>query len=197
MSSPISWAPQDFSEGGSMSAFYRMLGAFALCTTLNASAQTGYPSRPIHMIVPLAAASAVDNAARIVSQRMSMNMGQQIVIENVPGASGLIGAERVAKSAPDGYTIGGFNDSIMTMLPNLYPKMPWDILKDFEPVSLVATVEWGLVANNNAPYKNAGDLIAAAKAEPGKISTGPEVMAARSTSRWRCLHRMPESRSRT
>jgi len=155
-----------------MSAFYRMLGAFALCTTLNASAQTGYPSRPIHMIVPLAAASAVDNAARIVAQHMSMNMGQQVVIENMPGASGLIGAERVAKSAPDGYTIGGFNDSIMTMLPNLYPKMSWDILKDFEPVSLVATVEWGLVANNNAPYKNAGDLIAAAKTEPGKIFYG-------------------------
>ena len=155
-----------------MSAFYRMLGAFALCTTLNASAQTGYPSRPIHMIVPLAAASAVDNAARIVAQHMSMNMGQQVVIENMPGASGLIGAERVAKSAPDGYTIGGFNDSIMTMLPNLYPKMSWDILKDFEPVSLVATVEWGLVANNNAPYKNAGDLIAGAKTEPGKIFYG-------------------------
>jgi tripartite-type tricarboxylate transporter receptor subunit TctC len=155
-----------------MSALYRMLAALALCTTLNASAQTGYPNRPIHMIVPLAAASAVDNAARIVAQRMSLNMGQQIVIENMPGASGLIGAERVAKSAPDGYTIGGFNDSIMTMLPNLYPKMPWDILKDFEPVSLVATVEWGLVANNNAPYENAGDLIAAAKGEPGKIFYG-------------------------
>jgi tripartite-type tricarboxylate transporter receptor subunit TctC len=153
-----------------MNAVYRMLGALALCTiTVCASAQSAYPNRPIHMIVPLAAASAVDNAARIVAQRMAINMGQQIVIENLSGASGLIGAERVAKAAPDGYTIGGFNDSIMTMLPNLYPKMPWDIIKDFEPVSLVATVEWGLVANNNAPYKNAGDLIAAAKAEPGKI----------------------------
>jgi tripartite-type tricarboxylate transporter receptor subunit TctC len=141
------------------------LGAWASC----AAAQADYPNRPIHMIIPLAAASAVDNAARIVAQKMSVNMGQSIVIENQPGASGLIGAERVAKAAPDGYTIGGFNDSIMTMLPNLYPKMPWDILKDFEPVSLVATVEWGLVANNDAPYKNAGDLIAAAKANPGKI----------------------------
>src|SRR5438270_8087585 len=133
------------------------------------SAQSDYPNRPIRMIVPLAAASAVDNAARILTQRMAINMGQAVVIENQPGAAGLIGAERVAHAAPDGYTIGGFNDSIMTMLPNLYPKMPWDILKDFEPVSLVATVEWGLVANNNAPYKNAGDLIAAAKADPGKI----------------------------
>jgi tripartite-type tricarboxylate transporter receptor subunit TctC len=124
------------------------------------------------MIIPLAAASAVDNAARIVAQRMSINMGQQIVIENQPGAAGLIGAERVAKAAPDGYTIGGFNDSIMTMLPNLYPKMPWDILKDFEPVSLVATVEWGLIANNQTSYKSAADLIAAAKAAPGKIDYG-------------------------
>ncbi len=137
-----------------------------------ATAQTSYPDKPIHMIIPLAAASAVDNAARIVAQRMSINMGQQIVIENQPGAAGLIGAERVAKAAPDGYTIGGFNDSIMTMLPNLYPKMPWDILKDFEPVSLVATVEWGLVVNNSTPYRNAADLIAAAKAEPGKIFYG-------------------------
>jgi len=142
-----------------------MLGALAT----GASAQPAYPNRPIHMIIPLAAASAVDNAARIVAQRMSVNMGQQIVIENQPGAAGLIGAERIAKSAPDGYTIGGFNDSIMTMLPNLYTKMPWDILKDFEPVSLVATVEWGLVVNNNAPYQNAADLIAAAKSDPGKV----------------------------
>ena len=124
------------------------------------------------MIVPLAAASAVDNAARIVAQRMADNMKGAIAVENVPGAAGLIGAERIAKSAPDGYTIAGFNDSIMTMLPNLHAKMPWDILRDFEPVSLVATVEWGLVANNAAPYASAADLIAAAKANPGRINYG-------------------------
>jgi len=97
-------------------------------------------------------------------------MGQQIVIINQPGASGLIGAEQLARAAPDGYTIGGFNDSVMTMVPNLHSKMPWDILKDFEPVSLVATVEWGLIAANNTSYKTAADLIAAAKAAPGKIN---------------------------
>jgi tripartite-type tricarboxylate transporter receptor subunit TctC len=148
----------------------QVLGSLSLAVApLIAVAQSGYPSRPIQMIIPLAAGSAVDAAARIVTQKMSANMGQQIVIENQPGAAGLIGAERVARAAPDGYTIGGFNDSIMTMLPNLYPKMTWDILKDFEPVSLVATVEWGLVASNDAPFKTAGDLIAAAKASPGKI----------------------------
>jgi tripartite-type tricarboxylate transporter receptor subunit TctC len=141
-----------------------------------AVAQANYPNRPIKMIVPLAAASAVDVAARIVTQKMADNMGQQILILNVPGASGLIGAEQVAHADPDGYTIGAFNDGIMTMLPNLQAKMRWDILKDFEPVSLVAILEWGLIAGNQTPYKSAADLIAAAKTTPGKIdysSGGP------------------------
>ena len=149
-----------------------LLGLLCGGAALSQSPPAGYPNKPIRMIVPLAAGSAVDNAARILAQKMGQNMGQSIVIENQPGAAGLIGAERVAKAAPDGYTIGGFNDSIMTMLPNLHATMPWDILKDFEPVSLVATVEWGLVVNNDAPYKTAADLIAAAKANPGKINYG-------------------------
>jgi len=151
----------------------RILAAvLATLLPLFAHAQAGYPNRPIKMIVPLAAASAVDVAARLLAQKMSQNMGQQIVIENQPGAAGQIGAGNVARAAPDGYTIGGFNDSIMTMLPNMGTKLPWDILKDFEPVSLVATIEWGLVASNDAPYKNAGDLIAAARARPGDINYG-------------------------
>ncbi|MEJ6023122.1 Bug family tripartite tricarboxylate transporter substrate binding protein [Ramlibacter sp. PS4R-6] len=139
---------------------------------LSAHAQSAYPTKPIKVIVPLAAGSAVDNAARIVTEKMARNMGVGIVIENQPGAAGLIGAGNVAKAAPDGYTLGGFNDSIMTMVPNMTPKMPWDITKDFEPISLVATVEWGLVVNAQAPEKTAADLIAAAKKEPGKINYG-------------------------
>jgi tripartite-type tricarboxylate transporter receptor subunit TctC len=138
----------------------------------SAVAQATYPNRPIRMIVPLAAASAVDAGARLLAQKMSQSMGQQIVIENLPGAAGLIGAGVVAKAAPDGYTIGGFNDSIMTMLPNLHSSMPWDILRDFEPVSLVATIEWGLVVSNDTPYRSAADLIAGAKAHPGAINYG-------------------------
>src|SRR2546421_5102947 len=155
-----------------MRPFYWLIPALALFSSHPAIAQGHYPDRPIKMIVPLAAASAVDVAARIVTQKMADNMGQQFVILNQPGASGLIGAEAVARAEPDGYTIGGFNDSIMTMVPNLQSKMRWDILKDFEPVSLVATVEWGLVATNQTPYKTAADLIAAAKAAPGKIDYG-------------------------
>lgn len=149
---------------------FRWVALVLMAANSPAFAQNNYPERPIKMIVPLAAASAVDVAARIVTQKMAENMGQQIVILNQPGASGLIGAEQVAHADPDGYTIGGFNDSIMTMVPNLQAKMPWDILKDFEPVSLVATVEWGLIAGNQTSYKSAADLIAAAKAAPGQIN---------------------------
>ena len=152
--------------------FQSMVLALALLAGSGVLAQTTYPDRPIKMIVPLAAASAVDVAARIVTQKMSENMGQQIVIINQAGAAGLIGAEQVARADPDGYTIGGFNDSIMTMVPNMQSNMRWDIIKDFDPVSLVATVEWGLIAGTKTPYKTAADLIAAAKAAPGKIDYG-------------------------
>ena len=149
-----------------------ILAAAAALLPLAAVAQGAYPNKPIRMIVPLAAGSAVDVAARLLAQKMSTNMGQTVVVENLPGASGIMGADRVAKAAPDGYTIAGFNDSIMTMVPALQPKLPWDILRDFVPVSLVATIEWGLVVNPAAPYRNAASLIAAAQAAPGKIDYG-------------------------
>jgi len=155
-----------------MSLAHRFTQAVALAALAGAAAAQGtaYPAKPIRMLIPLAAASAVDNAARVVAARMSENMGQQIIVENIPGAAGLIGAERVAKSPPDGYTIGAFNDSILTMLPNLHEKMAWDPVRDFEPVSLVGTIEWGLIAANDAPFRSAADVIAAAKAAPGKIN---------------------------
>jgi tripartite-type tricarboxylate transporter receptor subunit TctC len=159
-----------------MRLLHALVPALAVLIGSGAAAQTAYPERPIKMIVPLAAASAVDVAARIVTQKMAEDMGQQIVIINQPGAAGLIGAEQVARAEPDGYTIGGFNDSIMTMVPNLHSSLRWDILRDFEPVSLVATVEWGLIAGNQTGYRTAADLIAAAKAAPGMIdysSGGP------------------------
>ena len=117
-----------------MRLLHSLVPALALLASCDAMAESTYPDRPIKMVVPLAAASAVDVAARIVTQKMSENMGQQFVILNQPGASGLIGAEQVARAEPDGYTIGGFNDSIMTMVPNLQSKLRWDILKDFDAI---------------------------------------------------------------
>jgi hypothetical protein len=140
-------------------------------SSLGAWAQA-YPAKPIKLIVPLAAGSAVDNAARIVTLKMASTMGTSIAVDNIAGASGQIGTDRVAKSAPDGYTLGGFNDSIMTMLPNLNSKLPWDIVRDFEPVSLVATVEWGLVVAADSPIKTVAEFIQQAKQAPGKINYG-------------------------
>lgn len=132
-------------------------------------ADSAYPTKPIKMIVPLAAGSAVDNAARIVAQHVAANMKTSIAVENIPGAAGMIGASKVAKSAPDGYSLAGFNDSIMTMLPNLHSKMPWNILTDFEPISLVATVEWCLVVPADSPIANVKDFMEAARQAGGKM----------------------------
>jgi len=136
----------------------------------HAQAPAPYPSKPIRMVVPLAAGSAVDNAARVLTQKMAEGLGQPIVVENIAGSSGLIGAERVARAAPDGYTMGGFNDSVLTMIPHIFPKMPWNALTDFAPLSLAATIEWGMVVRPESPLRAVADFIAAAKATPGKLN---------------------------
>src|SRR5947207_5174982 len=98
----------------------RFLAGAALAVSLPCAAQQ-YPAKPILMLMPLQAGSAVDVMIRIVAQKMGENLGQQIVIENQPGAAGSIGAERVKRAAPDGYTVGVLKDSILTMIPNIRP----------------------------------------------------------------------------
>ena len=146
-------------------AFLATLASLA-CTV---QAQGDYPNKPIHMIIPLAAGSAVDSAARVLAQAMSQGLGQPIVIENLPGAAGLIGAGKFARTAPDGYTIGGFNDSILTMVPHVYPNVTYNALTDFDALSLVGTIEWGLVVKPDSPFKTAHEFLAAAKASPGQV----------------------------
>jgi tripartite-type tricarboxylate transporter receptor subunit TctC len=147
-------------------------GAFLFCIVASlagAAAAQGYPTKPILMIVPLQAGTAVDVVARVVAAKMSESLHQPIVVENQPGAAGQIGTERIARAAPDGYTIGFVNDSILTMLPNLNPKLPYDPLKDLAPVSRVAGNSFGVVVNPAFPAKTIGELIAMAKAKPGEI----------------------------
>lgn len=144
------------------------LAGLALVTSVQA--QGSYPNKPIRMIVPLGAGSAVDVAARLLAQKMSENMGQAIVIENITGASGIIGADRLAKSTPDGYTIGGFNDSVLTMVPNLNKNTPFNPVTDFAHVSQVATIEFSVAVAADSKYRTAADLVAAAKAAPGQIT---------------------------
>ena len=129
-----------------------------------------YPAKPIRMIVPLAAGSAVDVAARLLAAKMAQSMGQQVVVENIVGAAGIIGASQLAKAAPDGYTIGGFNDSILTMVPNLNPNTPFNPLTDFVHVSRVAIIEFSIAVPTASPWKSAADMVAAAKAAPGRYT---------------------------
>ena len=141
----------------------------AACAPALSGAQS-YPGKSILMIMPLQAGSSIDVGMRIVTQKMAENMGQQIVIDNQPGAAGLIGTERFMRAAPDGYTLATLNDSILTMIPNLYKKVAYDPLKSFAPVSLVAGNTWLLVTHPNLPVKTARELVALAKARPGEIN---------------------------
>jgi tripartite-type tricarboxylate transporter receptor subunit TctC len=145
----------------------QVLGAALLAAALPCAAQP-YPSKPILVVMPLQAGSAVDVMIRIVAQKMSESMGQPILIENQPGAAGSIGAERVKRATPDGYTVGALNDSILTMIPNIR-QVAYDPLKDFEPVGVVAAITWVMVVSNELPAKTVPEFIALAKSRPGKI----------------------------
>ena len=147
-----------------------LLAALALLSAAGATAQ--YPAKPILMVVPLQAGTAVDNVARALGQKLSEGLGRPVVVENQPGASGQIGTERIARSAPDGYTIGFVNDSILTMLPNLNPRLPYDPLKDLAPVSRVAGNTFAIAVRGGAPVRDLADLIAQAKARPSELHYG-------------------------
>jgi len=145
----------------------RLAGAALLAAALPCAGQT-YPAKPILVVMPLQAGSAVDVMIRIVAQKMSEDMGQQIVIENQPGAAGSIGAERVKRAPADGYTVGALNDSILTMIPNIR-QVAYDPVKDYAPVGVVAAITWVMVVNNELPAKTVPEFIALAKSRPGKL----------------------------
>lgn len=141
----------------------------AAATAFAQAPESDYPSRPITMIVPLAAGSAADIVARLVGAKMSADLGRQIVIENAPGAAGLVGIERAIKAAPDGYTIIGVSDSVLTMVPQLNPNARFDPRKDLTAITQLAIIDWVLVANPSFPAKTVPELLALAKAKPGQI----------------------------
>ena len=144
---------------------------FALFAALLATAIQAqpYPSKPVRMVVAFPPGGSTDLAARALSERLAEALGQPIVVENRPGASGNIGAEAVARAAPDGYTLLMAATSFATS-PAFFPKLGWDPVKDFAPVSLVATVPIVVVVNPAVPAKNPQELIAYSKANPGKLN---------------------------
>lgn len=128
-----------------------------------------YPNKTIQLIMPLQAGSGVDLLMRPIALKMGEYLGQSLPIENIPGSAGLIGANKVALANPDGYVLGAFNDSILTMLPNLYKKADYDPLTSFVPISQVASITFVMVANPSFPANNAAELVKLAKERPGKI----------------------------
>jgi tripartite-type tricarboxylate transporter receptor subunit TctC len=136
-----------------------------------ASAQT-YPTRPIRIIVAYTPAGTTDILARLVGQKMNEAWGQPVIVDNRPGANGNIGTEIAARATPDGYTLLMATAATHSINNTLYPKLTWDAVRDFAPISLVALVPNILVVNNALPVKNVKELIAYAKANPGKLTHG-------------------------
>jgi tripartite-type tricarboxylate transporter receptor subunit TctC len=154
--------------------FCRVIVAALLTTGLfsQQAALAQYPTKPVHIVVPYPAGGAVDAFARVLTQQLSEMWGQQVVVDNRPGASTMIGAEQVAKSPPDGYTLLLTAELTLVIVPHLYEKIPYDPLRDFAPVVALVSATQALVANPSLPVKTVKDLVALAKAKPGQLTFG-------------------------
>ena len=148
-----------------------LLLAASVAALTEAHAQ-GYPSRPLRLIVPFPPGGSTDILARSLAQRLAENLAQPVVIDNRPGAGGSIGSEAAAKAAPDGYTIMMGHLGTLAVNAAIYKKLPYDPVKSFAPVSLMAIVPSVLVVNNALPVASAAELIAYAKKNPGKLAYG-------------------------
>jgi tripartite-type tricarboxylate transporter receptor subunit TctC len=135
-----------------------------------AEAQSNYPAKPIRLVVPFPPGGGTDILARVLGQKLTESLGQPVVVENKPGAGGNIGVDAVAKSQPDGYTIVMGQTSNLAVNPTLYPKLPYNPLKDLAPISLVASAPLVMVVAASSPFKSFDDVVAAAKAKPGDVT---------------------------
>jgi tripartite-type tricarboxylate transporter receptor subunit TctC len=157
----------------SVSIVCRASTTVALCFAIlipppAAAAQPDYPSRPIRLIIPMAAGGATDILVRSLAPRMAELLGQQVVIDNRPGANGVIGDEMAVKAAPDGYTLHA-NSIAISINPSLY-KLNYDIVRDLAPVTLLASIDLVFGVNTQVPAKSVSELIALARAQPGKLN---------------------------
>jgi tripartite-type tricarboxylate transporter receptor subunit TctC len=147
-----------------------LIAALASAFAGPAAAQQNYPDKPIKLIVTFVAGSATDITARIVAQKLNELWGVPVTVENIPGAGGAVGADRVAKAAPDGYTLGWLANGALTVVPALQANLAYDPSRDFAPVSQVVSMASILAVNNDLPAKSLPELVALAKAQPGKLS---------------------------
>lgn len=149
---------------------FAVVFAAVLAVPAGAFAQQKYPTRTVRLVLPFAAGSAVDVLARLYAQQMSENWKQQVVVDNRTGANGIIGSEIAAHSPADGYTIGMGNIATLAINVSLYPKLPYDALRDFAPISLAATIGNCLVVHPSLPVKSVKELVALAKTRPGQLN---------------------------
>ena len=154
----------------SIRRFPRLLFALAFVTLATGVHAQGYPNRPVRLVVADSAGGAPDQLARLVAQQVSESLGQQIVIDNRAGAGGVLGADLVAKSPPDGYTLLMTTTAIYAILPNLRKDLPYDPVRDFAPVGRVATASNVLVINSALPVQNVVELVKYAKDRPGTLN---------------------------
>jgi tripartite-type tricarboxylate transporter receptor subunit TctC len=129
-----------------------------------------YPSKPIRIVIPFPPGNTTDIMTRLIAPKMSERLGQQVIVENRPGASGMLGLDYVVKSAADGYTIACVQGGNMVVLPHTSKSIPYDPLKDFAPIAVSTTNYLAIVADPNAPFKTIGEMVAWAKANPGKLT---------------------------
>src|SRR5438128_2884725 len=129
-----------------------------------------YPSKPVRIVVPFPPGNTTDIMSRLIAPKMSERLGQQVIVENRPGASGMLGLDYVAKSPPDGYTIACVQGGNMVVLPHTSKSIPYDPLKDFLPIAVSTTNYLAIVANPNAPFRTISEMVAYAKANPGKLT---------------------------
>lgn len=144
------------------------LSAFACSTAIAQSA--AYPAKPVKVVIPLGPGNSVEVVTRLVTQKLSTALGQPFVIEALPGAAGAIGAEKVARSAADGYTLLAANDGVMAVLPSFQPKLPFDPLRDFTPLAQMAGIPFVLIAHPGSGAGSARELIDMAKRSPGRLN---------------------------
>lgn len=156
--------------GGRMDAMFRIFGMVIVLMLAAAPSLAAWPDKPIRVILSVPAGATPDVTARLVLPGLSRELGQQLVADNRAGAGGLIGAEIASKSAADGYTLFISSPGALTILPHLRKSVPYDTLRDFIPVSLISIGPFVLMVHPSVPAKNIGELIALAKAQPGKLN---------------------------
>ncbi len=152
-----------------MAWIVNVVAALVVLCALPAQAQN-YPAKPIHILVPYAPGGITDIAARILGAKLTEAWGQQVVVENRPGGNGFIAMTAGAKAAPDGYTLTMATVGDVAINPALFKDMPYDAQRDFAPIAMVSDAPMVLAANANAPFKSVAEVIAGAKAQPGRIS---------------------------